>query len=160
MSIPLLLSALSSNILHSSDKIIISKYCGTNQTALYSVAVTIASISTVLWVAMNRAWAPWLLDNLHQENFNRIKKVSVNFSLFYAGLIIGLMLIAPEILYFMGGEKYILCKQYPNKKSGIKKTKNPTKTIFSRVFDFFICYFVIRCKILVIVFGSYCSYCY
>ena len=107
MSIPLLLSTMSSNILRSSDKIIISKYCGTDQTALYSVAVTISSIAAVLWHSMNQAWGPWLYDNLNHGNFEKIKSASLKFSSLYATLIVGLMLIAPEFLYFMGGAKYI-----------------------------------------------------
>lgn len=107
MTIPLLPSALSATILSSSDRIIITKYCGSSETAMYAVAYSIASIASILWMALNQAWGPWFFDNLNDKNYERIKSISNKFSTFYVVVIIGLMLIAPEILLLMGGNSYL-----------------------------------------------------
>lgn len=107
MSIPLLPSALSATILSSSDRIIITKYCDVNETALYSIAYSISGIAAILWTAMNQAWAPWLLDHLNEAKYDIIKTISNRVGLLFVSLVVGLMLIAPEILLIMGGRQYM-----------------------------------------------------
>lgn len=107
MAIPLIPSALSSTILSTSDRAMITQICGSEQTALYSIAYSVSSIAGILWSALNQAWGPWLYDKFQEKRYVEIKKISKKFALLYAGLIIGIMLIAPEIVYVMGGKVYI-----------------------------------------------------
>ena len=107
MAIPLIPSALSATVLSSSDKIIITKYCGDDQTAMYAIPYTIASIAAILWTALNQAWGPWLYDNLNKKEYKRIRDVSKKFVVVYSILVVGLMLIAPEMLYILGGKQYL-----------------------------------------------------
>lgn len=107
MAVPLIPSALSSTILSTSDRAMIMNMCGSEQTALYSVAYSVSAIAGILWTALNQAWSPWLYDKLKEEKFSEVKTFSNKFSLLYAILIIGIMLIAPEIVLVMGGKSYM-----------------------------------------------------
>lgn len=107
ISIPLLPSALSANILSTMDRTIIAGNCTMDDVAMYSVAYTIAGIAAVVWTAFNQAWSPWLMDNLNVKAYGKIRNTSKYVGAVYAFIIIGLMLIAPEILYIMGGQPYM-----------------------------------------------------
>ena len=106
MAIPLLPSALSATLLGSSDRVIITKFCSSEETALYGTAYTVYSIASIVWTALQQAWEPWLNDNLASKNYENIKDNSKIFVKIYAGLIIGIMLVAPEIILIMGGKSY------------------------------------------------------
>jgi O-antigen/teichoic acid export membrane protein len=106
MAVPLIPSALSSTILSTSDRIMITNFCGTEQTALYSVAYSVSSIAGILWSALNQAWGPWFYDRLNEKKYSEIEIFSNRFAMIYAGLVIGIMLISPEIVYIMGGKSY------------------------------------------------------
>lgn len=107
ISIPLLPSALSANLLSTMDRVIIADTCDMENVAMYSVAYTIAGIAAVVWTAFNQAWSPWLMDSLSAKDYEKIKNTSKSIGIVYAFLITGLMLIAPEILYIMGGQPYM-----------------------------------------------------
>ncbi|WP_338817298.1 oligosaccharide flippase family protein [Parvimonas micra] len=106
-SLPLVPHQLSLIVLGSSDRIMLTKMAGTEHTAIYSVAYIITVIIYALLDSMNKAWAPWVLDNLKQGNKRLIKKYSTKyFGLFFV-MIVGILLVAPEVMLFLGGKKYI-----------------------------------------------------
>lgn len=107
MSIPLIPSSLSATILSTSDRAMLTNMVGSDQTALYSIAYSVSSIAGILWTALNQAWSPWLFDKLHEKKYSDIKKFSKKFTLLYSGLIVGIMLLAPELVYIMGGKAYM-----------------------------------------------------
>lgn len=106
ISLPLLPSALSANVLSTSDRIIIAKYCSMDDVAMYSVSCTIAGGASVLWTALNQACGPWLMDNLKNKAFTNIKEKTRIINVIYVLIIIGIMLLAPEIIFIMGGDEY------------------------------------------------------
>lgn len=106
MAIPLIPSALSSTLLTSSDQIVITRYCGSGDTANYAVAYSVSSIAAVIWTSMNQAWAPWYYDHINAEKYDTVKEVSIKFQYLYAAVIVGVMLVAPEIVQIMGGKDY------------------------------------------------------
>ncbi len=107
IAVPLIPSALSSTILSTSDRAMITGFCGSEQTALYSIAYSVSSIAGIIWQALNQAWGPWLYDHLNEKKYADIKKFSNKFSLIYGSLAVGIILISPEIVYFMGGKEYM-----------------------------------------------------
>ena len=106
MTVPLLLSALSSNILNTSDRVMISHLSGHEDTAMYSIAYSVAGLSAVVFTALNQAWSPWMFDHMESFDYDAIKKRAKQFSGLYALLILGIMLISPEIIMIMGGKQY------------------------------------------------------
>lgn len=106
IALPYIPHLLSLSLLNSMDKIQIKKFCGSNDNALYSLAYTCGAIVSILLVSMNNAYAPWLGEKLNQNNYYAIRKFSKTYILlFFVGLI-GIMLLSPEFLLFMGGRSY------------------------------------------------------
>ena len=108
--LPLVPHVLSMHILSGSDRIIIKRISGAEAAAIYSVAYSCAHIVSILLDSMNKAWAPWLLDSIHCKDFKSIKKVSKTYFLLFFVLVIGILLIVPEIIYILGGKSYIEAK--------------------------------------------------
>lgn len=104
--IPFIPHLLSLSILNSVDKIMITQMCGAIDTALYSVAYTCGAIVSVLVISINTAFAPWLGEKLNEEKFDEIKKFSGVYVGGFCFLACGVMVVAPELLYILGGEGY------------------------------------------------------
>ena len=106
LCLPLVPHVLSLFLLSSSDKIIITKLCGNEFTALYSMAYNVYNIVVVLFESMNRAWAPWLIENLHMKKYREIKEISKIYIFVFLVLILGIQLLAPEAIFVLGGKQY------------------------------------------------------
>lgn len=98
---------LSLQVLNSIDRIMINRICGSSDNALYTIAYSCGHMVTLLMVAMNNAFAPWLGDNLHNANYAEIKKVTRYYISVFAAGALGIMLLAPEVLLIMGGRSYM-----------------------------------------------------
>ena len=107
LCLPLMLHLVSLYILSSSDKIMITKFVGEEYTALYGVAYSTVHIATLLMSAMNRSWAPWMLDMLQNGEKEKIKKASVPYLLCFFAIVFFCMLLAPEIILVLGGKSYL-----------------------------------------------------
>lgn len=105
--IPYIPHLLSLTVLGSTDRIMITKICGEGDTALYSVAYNVAMIITMLLSALNGAFSPWLGEKLVKKEYKDIRKVSKIYICIFAYLVIGVMLLAPEVLMIMGGKAYM-----------------------------------------------------
>lgn len=103
---PLLLHLIALYLLASSDKIMITKYVGAEYTALYSVANSCVSIASLLMQAMNRSWAPWMLDMLAAGQSERLRKAAKPYLLGYFALVVVCLLVAPELILILGGKPY------------------------------------------------------
>ncbi len=101
---------LSITVLNSTDRIMITKMCGEADNALYSVAYSVAMIVTLLITALNGAFSPWLAERLNKNDFDSIRSVSKKYIGIFILFGVGLMLIAPEVLYIMGGKEYMSAK--------------------------------------------------
>ncbi len=106
ISIPMIPHSLSGSVLGNSDRIMITNFCGNEATALYSIAYSTSMLTNLLWTSMNQAWAPWLYDNMHAKNKGIILKKSKIYLGIFSFLIVGILLIAPEIILILGGKQY------------------------------------------------------
>ncbi|WP_321025791.1 lipopolysaccharide biosynthesis protein [Hungatella effluvii] len=107
LSLPLVPHLLSMTLLGSSDRIMITKLLGAEYTALYSIAHIVASIVAILIDSMNKAWAPWFLDSMKGNEQKSIAKVSTIYFGVFLALILGIILLAPEVVLTLGGKRYI-----------------------------------------------------
>lgn len=108
--IPFIPHLLSMNLLNSMDRVMITNFCGETYTALYSVAYSCGIAIRVITSAFNGAFDPWMCQNIHDKTFSRVKKASRKFVALIAFLIVGIMLLSPEVLHLMGGKSYIDAK--------------------------------------------------
>lgn len=105
--LPYIPHLLSLTVLNSIDRVMINKICGPEHLALYSVAYTCGSMVTVLISSMNGAFSPWLGDQLYKKDFASIRNISKIYIASFCYLAVGIMLLAPEVLYIMGGKSYM-----------------------------------------------------
>lgn len=107
ISLPLVLHLLAGNLLNSSDRIMITKICGAADNALYSVAYSCALIVQILWISMNSAWAPWSIEQMNEKRYEVLKSASRPYLLFFGVVVFFFLMVAPEVLWLMGGEPYM-----------------------------------------------------
>ena len=105
--IPFIPHLLSLTLLNSMDKIMITRICGAEDNALYSVAYSCGALITLLVTSLNTAFSPWLGEKLHEKKYGEIRKVSKVYVLLFVYGACGVMLFTPELLLIMGGRSYI-----------------------------------------------------
>lgn len=104
--LPFIPHLLSLTALNATDRIMITRWCGSEANAMYSLAYTCGTMVTLLMSSLNSAFAPWLGEKLHEKKYKDIydfSKIYIN-GFFY--LAIGIMLISPELLWILGGKNY------------------------------------------------------
>lgn len=104
--VPYIPHVLSLSLLNSMDKMMITKICGAEENALYSVAYSCGAVITLLVVSLNTAFSPWLGEKLNDKNYDEIRKVSKYYILIFVFGTCGIMLLTPEVLLIMGGRSY------------------------------------------------------
>ena len=104
---PFIPHLLSLTLLNSMDRIMITRICGAEDNALYSLAYNCGAIITLLVTSLNTAFAPWLGEKLNDDDLDEIRSVSEKYVFLFVFLAAGIMLIVPEILLLMGGPSYL-----------------------------------------------------
>ena len=105
-SIPIIPHSLSQIILNQFDRIMITSIVGESESGIYSFAYTMFSILLITITSIDKIWGPWFFDNLKENNYLKIKKTSTQYGLLMAVISSLLMLIAPEIIKFLGPKEY------------------------------------------------------
>lgn len=104
---PLIIHHLASNIMHSSDRIMIQQLCDSESVALYSVAYTGGAMVNVLRNSMETAWDPWVFEKIDKGQENSICRYSFAYIVFFEVICVGIVAVAPEVLYLLGGNAYM-----------------------------------------------------
>lgn len=107
ISIPLIGHTISLNLLAQSDRLLITKFCGTEATGIYSIAYTYALMIGLITDSVNNAYNPWFHDNYFAKNYDGIKKSVKPLVLLGCMVGIGCISIAPEAIFILGGEPYM-----------------------------------------------------
>lgn len=106
-NLPLIPHYLSTYLLSSSDKIMISNLVGDSATAYYSVAHSIAAVAMIIWSAINSSLIPYTYEKCKEGKFEEINKVTLPLiSLFAVGCVFVIML-APEAVKIMATGEYL-----------------------------------------------------
>ena len=106
LGLPLILHNLSHIVLTSSDRMMIEKFIGLEETGIYGFTYTIGTILSTAAGAFGSAWVPWYFKNLKEENHSEIKIYSKNYLDFFTLVTMGFIFISPEIVRFMGSADY------------------------------------------------------
>lgn len=106
ISLPLILHSVSLNILSQSDRLMITKFCGTDNTGIYSLAYSYAILINIILSAVNEAWLPWFHDSFFEGDISSIRK-NIKPLVTLGGMLgIGCIAIAPEIMIILGPREY------------------------------------------------------
>lgn len=107
LSLPLIFHGLSQQLLSQSGKLAVQQYCGDSAAGVFGLAVTISSLVTYIYTALNNAFVPFMYDDLAGKNDNSVKcrHFTNYFSLFTLGSI-AFAMMSPEVLKVMSTEAY------------------------------------------------------
>lgn len=105
-NIPLIPYYLSQVIFNQSDRLMINKICGRGDAAIYGVAYSLATILTFVVSAIHNSYTPWFFERIDRKEFAGNKKIASLLSAGIAFMLLGIIVLAPEIIYIMAGEKY------------------------------------------------------
>lgn len=105
-NIPLLPHYLSSILLASSDRVMIQRLAGDKEAGLYTVAYSFASLTLIVFQALNNAYSPYALKAIKEDRYEGLRKetnILITYSVAFSLLLI---LFAPEGLWLLGGNNY------------------------------------------------------
>lgn len=105
-NIPLIPHYLSLIVLGQSDRIMIQKMIGEEEVGIYSLAYQISMLMTIIISGIDGALVPWEYENFSKENFKKVSNICIKIAVIVGVLIILAILISPELVMFLGGEKY------------------------------------------------------
>lgn len=106
MGIPLIPHMLSLTILSQCDKIMIQSIVGNSEAGIYSFAVNIISILTVLVTSIDNAWAPWFYGKLRNREYKEVSKINSYMVLAFGIMTCLFMLVSPDIIKIMSDSSY------------------------------------------------------
>lgn len=106
LGLPLILHNLSHIVLTSSDRMMIEKFIGLEETGIYGFTYTIGTILSTAAGAFGSAWVPWYFERLKGEKYDEIKIYSKNYLDFFTLVTVGFIFVSPEIVRFMGSSDY------------------------------------------------------
>lgn len=106
ISVPIIFHLMAGFILSTSDRIMITYFCGAEQNAYYSVAYSVSSIIQLLWFSVNAALAPWSIEQMNCKSFDLLKRITKTILLLFGVVCVAFSLMSPEIMLVMGGKDY------------------------------------------------------
>lgn len=139
ISAPLILHTISLNLLAQSDRILITKFCGSDMTGIYTLGYQYAILINIILDSINQAWLPWYHDTFAEGNLKKIREKMKPLLLFGCFMGVGCISLAPEAIFILGGKAYeagkwvvpplvlgVICKfifmQYEHIELHLKKT--------------------------------------
>lgn len=105
-NIPLIPHYLSQVVLNQSDRIMIKKYTDPSYAGLYSLAYSLASVSTIVNTAIINTLTPWMYKKIQNQEFEAIRRQSLLILSCVAAVNLLLILVAPELILLLGPEEY------------------------------------------------------
>ncbi len=106
-SLPLLPHYMAMHILSTSDRIMIQTMSGNTEAGLYGLAYTASMIICVVWTAIQGSLTPYVYEKLKKDELKKIAPVAEPCIVFFSVLCFIVVLIAPEFMYILGGDKYL-----------------------------------------------------
>lgn len=105
-NLPLIPHYISTYLLGSSDKIMISRLVGDSAAAYYSVAYSVASVAMIFWTAVNASLIPFTYEKCENKDYNAISTVTLPILLLFSVVCVLVIMLAPEVVKIMATEDY------------------------------------------------------
>ena len=110
MNAPLIFYYLSQVIFNQSDRIMISQMVGLDKAAIYSVAYNLAIVLNFVVDAINNSYVPWLYEKIRDGKESANRKISILIAILIAFLLLGIIALAPELVYILADAEYAEAK--------------------------------------------------
>lgn len=112
-SLPTLPAILAGWIDSSMGQILIGKYISQTQLGIYSVALQFASVFTLVSIALNNVWGPYLYENYKREGFlSEVKKLYTFILVALIAISVNLSLLSEELVVLLSNETYADASKY------------------------------------------------
>lgn len=114
-SVPLIPHILASYIITTSDRLFITNMVGIEETGIYTVGYKIGMIIQVLAISFDRAWVPWVFDNLSKagkEAKRKIVKFTYSYFITIVLLAISLSFLASWFMKYLVAESFYIATSY------------------------------------------------
>lgn len=105
-NIPLIPYYLSQVVFNQSDRLMIDNICGRGDAAIYGVAYSLATILTFVVTSIHSSYTPWIFERIDRKELSSNRKVTIILSSGIAFMLMGIVALAPEVVYVMAGQKY------------------------------------------------------
>lgn len=105
-NLPLIPHYLSTYLLNSSDKLMISALVGDDAAAFYSVAYSVAAVVTIVWTAVNSSLIPYTYEKCKQRDYKAISNIVTPIFIVFAVACSFVIMLAPEVVAIMATTDY------------------------------------------------------
>jgi O-antigen/teichoic acid export membrane protein len=105
-NIPLIPHYLSLIVLNNSDRIMIERFCGSSDAAVYSVAYNVAMVGNLVTGSINASLMPWCYQAIKNKRYDKIRKTTGSLVILIAAAVLLPILFAPEIVCLMAPKEY------------------------------------------------------
>lgn len=106
-SVPMMATAISSQVFFQSATIVVRNMVGASEAALVAIAMTVGYIMDILVHAIDNAWRPWMYEKMQAGKTDDVRRL-------WRVLLMGVVLIvwcltmaAPELILLLGGKDYM-----------------------------------------------------
>jgi O-antigen/teichoic acid export membrane protein len=106
ISIPLVLHGIALNILSQSDRTMITLLADASQTGIYSLIYNFSMLATVITTSLEGVWVPWFTNKYKKNEINLINKLSLDYIHLMTYVMVGLILVGPEIVKLLASKTY------------------------------------------------------
>lgn len=105
-NLPLIPHYLSQIILNQADRIMINRYIGVEEAAMYGVAYTISQMMMIVVASINSTLTPFLYQSIKKSNYDEIRNVTAILTIMIsAGCILAIM-IGPDLMRILATNEY------------------------------------------------------
>jgi len=106
ISLPLIFHGLALSILSQSDRTMITAIRNASETGIYGLIYNFSMIATVLTTALDGVWIPFFTGKMKTESYDEINTISKKYIKLMTLVILGVVLIAPEIVKILATKPY------------------------------------------------------
>ena len=105
--LPLVFHGVSQVILAQTDKIMLQKFLNDNSyVGVYSFFATFVHVLNSIYIALNNTWVPIYYEYTKQHQKSIILSRSKSYCKLFSGLVIGFMMVSPEIIKLLADRNY------------------------------------------------------
>lgn len=105
-NLPLIPHYLSTNILNSADRIMISNIIGASEAGIYSLAYSVSQVMTIFNTALIQTVEPWLYKKIKNNQLSAIPRIAYATFALIASVNIMLIALAPEVVSIFAPKSY------------------------------------------------------
>ena len=106
ISVPSILTSISSMIMSQSDHIMITVFRNANETAVYSLVYYVGYIIFAIIQAVDGVVKMWIFNTLDRGNIKNVRLIQKWYLFSFSTIVVGILMVAPEIVKLLSPKSY------------------------------------------------------